>query len=558
MDESKNPLDKGNVDSNIISDESKFMAPPAFSSPTEEISREEGMTAAATGEGSTYQLGNIVEPATAQPPLDSASVAAFTTFSTSFPKRSSSYPLIPQPQRKQQKRPSISLVRVIPMQSAPSLPVAPPKKNPAANQSSSPEYVYRDYAHVSEPIDFVRRKTGGVSQPFPEKLMDMLAKIEEDNASHIVGWLPHGRAFIVRKPKEFISEIMPTYFRQSKLTSFQRQLNLYGFRRFTQGPDAGAYYHELFLRNKPELCTRMNRQKVKGTGHKQPSDASSEPDFYAIPPLDSAPPLSSLVSTNRLEPQHYHHDTTSSVLSPATVGDEQRTAFVEESPGLRGLHGAAHLLKEISQGWGVGYIVGNAGSSSPPPLHLHLSARNQIEIEDKQQPTQTQLYNSNITSPPYYNNTLSSSALWEDCKIKSQGSPQYYQSHQEQLHNHQDVAGVMVSALSNPAFGQRPQQLLSPLLLAQRHDLFSVDDSSSRQQNVERKSGNHYSPLMSTSVVTDMPEHKDHEHLLDENSRDVAATMTQMSLATPSKAARRGSNSMHSYDNEVVIKQAEV
>lgn len=281
MDECKNPLNKGDVDSTIISEESKFIAPHALSSPTGEIAREEGMTAAATEEGSTVQLANIVEPVTAQPPLDSASVASVTTSTTSFPKRSTSYPQLPQPQRKQQKRPSISLVRVIPMQSAPSLPVAPPKKNPAANKSSSPEYVYRDYAHVSEPIDFVRRKTGGVSQPFPEKLMDMLAKIEEDNASHIVGWLPHGRAFIVRKPKEFISEIMPTYFRQSKLTSFQRQLNLYGFRRFTQGPDAGAYYHELFLRNKPELCTRMNRQKVKGTGHKQPSDASSEPDFYA-------------------------------------------------------------------------------------------------------------------------------------------------------------------------------------------------------------------------------------------------------------------------------------
>ena len=135
-------------------------------------------------------------------------------------------------------------------------------------------HIYHDFSSVQDTMGFVRKKTGGVTQPFPEKLMDMLTA-EADNQT-VVGWLPHGRAFIVRKPKLFTGEIMPKYFRQSKLTSFQRQLNLYGFRRLTQGADAGAYYHELFLRGRPQLCMRMNRQKVKGTGHKQPADAQSE------------------------------------------------------------------------------------------------------------------------------------------------------------------------------------------------------------------------------------------------------------------------------------------
>ena len=90
-------------------------------------------------------------------------------------------------------------------------------------------------------------------------------------------------SFIVKQPKLFTSYIMPKYFRQTKLTSFQRQLNLYGFRRITQGPDSGAYYQEMFLRRRPKLCMRMNRQKVKGTGHKQPTDVTTEPNFYAMP-----------------------------------------------------------------------------------------------------------------------------------------------------------------------------------------------------------------------------------------------------------------------------------
>eukprot|EP00580_Thalassiosira_gravida_P008497 CAMPEP_0201641742 /NCGR_PEP_ID=MMETSP0493-20130528/24801_1 /ASSEMBLY_ACC=CAM_ASM_000838 /TAXON_ID=420259 /ORGANISM="Thalassiosira gravida, Strain GMp14c1" /LENGTH=763 /DNA_ID=CAMNT_0048115733 /DNA_START=170 /DNA_END=2460 /DNA_ORIENTATION=- len=146
------------------------------------------------------------------------------------------------------------------------------------------KHVYHDYASIPDSDQYVRKKTGGVTMPFPEKLMHMLDK-ESVLHPHIISWQSHGRAFMVRHPKKFTSEVMGGYFRQSKLTSFQRQLNLYGFRRITQGADAGAYYHELFLRGRALLCNRMQRQKVKGTGHKQPTDVTSEPNFYVMSPV---------------------------------------------------------------------------------------------------------------------------------------------------------------------------------------------------------------------------------------------------------------------------------
>ena len=57
---------------------------------------------------------------------------------------------------------------------------------------------------------------------------------------------------------------MPRFFdKQSKLASFSRQVNGWGFRRVTQGDERNAYYHEFFIRDQPFLISSMRRKSSK-------------------------------------------------------------------------------------------------------------------------------------------------------------------------------------------------------------------------------------------------------------------------------------------------------
>ena len=111
-----------------------------------------------------------------------------------------------------------------------------------------------------------QKKPRGRSSTFPRKLFRMLTELEQqEGGTDIASFLmPHGRSFRIHKPKDFAQDIMPKYFHMNSFSSFQRQLNLYDFQRITEGPERDAYYHELFVRGQPILCTRIKRNKIKG------------------------------------------------------------------------------------------------------------------------------------------------------------------------------------------------------------------------------------------------------------------------------------------------------
>jgi hypothetical protein len=126
------------------------------------------------------------------------------------------------------------------------------------------------------------RTRGGVARPFPVKLYSLL---ESNDHEDIISWQANGRSFIIHNPKQFVESVMPKYFRQTQFRSFQRQLNLYDFKRVTEGPYSGGYYHTKFMRGEPGLCKLMTRVTVKCKPRDVSSSAIESSNVTAVKPL---------------------------------------------------------------------------------------------------------------------------------------------------------------------------------------------------------------------------------------------------------------------------------
>ncbi|GKY96794.1 hypothetical protein MPSEU_000638600 [Mayamaea pseudoterrestris] len=160
---------------------------------------------------------------------------------------------------------------------------------------------YHDYSKEPTEDGAITLKKDGV-QNFPMKLHTILSNSE---FSDIISWLPHGRAWRILQHKAFEERVIPLFFRHGRYSSFARQVNGWGFKRISAGPDYNSYYHELFLRGLPHLSQRMKRvstKEGKSTGSEAVDHDGEQvvPDFYAISRENPIPDLPS-------ESEHQSH-----------------------------------------------------------------------------------------------------------------------------------------------------------------------------------------------------------------------------------------------------------
>ena len=246
-------------------------------------------------------------------------------------------------------------------------------------QHSMVQHHYHDFVDAApvktsnaETVSQSKKSKGGIAFPFPSVLHAMLERAEHEGFDDIVSWQPHGRAFIVHSPTRFVKEVMHLFFRQTRFASFQRQLSLYGFLRLTRkGSDHGAYYHELFVRGRADLCQLMQRTRVKGSWVRQSSSPETEPDFVSMPPA----PKSSRTDMPKLPPLRNN-------ASSTKVRTEKSTAMSKVAAPISGFSILPQNPTSYHSATGFGWTNSSLQSSDPKQgidlssmVHLNLPSK---------------------------------------------------------------------------------------------------------------------------------------------------------------------------------------
>lgn len=113
-------------------------------------------------------------------------------------------------------------------------------------------------------LNYPRTGKRGVPQQFPRRLFEMLqseTKLIETSPDHpkIIFWSDSGKAFRIADVADFSAAILPKYFRTKKFSSFQRNLNLYGFAKVRRGPETDMYAHPAFVRDQADTLSHLRK-----------------------------------------------------------------------------------------------------------------------------------------------------------------------------------------------------------------------------------------------------------------------------------------------------------
>ncbi|CAK4667081.1 hypothetical protein LEN26_017396 [Aphanomyces euteiches] len=140
----------------------------------------------------------------------------------------------------------------------------------------------------------VQKLASPMIAPFLVTLRTMLTY----ESCEIIRWTSAGTAFEIVDMARFMHIVLPKYFKQTKYSSFQRQLNYFGFKKWTKRrAKVCTFSNACFLRDEPKLAALIMRKRSIPSPKSLPTEAASQFDLLLdFDELDHHLPLLSSTS----------------------------------------------------------------------------------------------------------------------------------------------------------------------------------------------------------------------------------------------------------------------
>lgn len=208
---------------------------------------------------------------------------------------------------------------------------------------------------------------------FPFRLHQLLSEAEQRGVNDIIAWDTSGTKFIIHKPKELESKILKTFFNQSKIASFKRQLNAYGFKRISipeikESSKAMIYTHESFTRDDPSSCqriTRRNYSPFQVDSIPAVQTTSEEINFKSVASADIT-----ALHEDTNEKESTRHEAALPVRDFQPIHSVSRTIFRPEKVIVSHLPSEASTKKRRARSW------------SPAPAHAPMQQKASIGLQE--------------------------------------------------------------------------------------------------------------------------------------------------------------------------------
>ncbi|KAJ3609697.1 hypothetical protein NHX12_024208, partial [Muraenolepis orangiensis] len=110
---------------------------------------------------------------------------------------------------------------------------------------------------------------GGIVNNVPAFLTKLWSLVEDPDTDQLILWSPNGTSFHVLEQARFSKEVLPRFFKHNNMTSFIRQLNMYGFRKVVHMEQGGLlkpekddteFQHPFFSRGQEHLLDNIKRK----------------------------------------------------------------------------------------------------------------------------------------------------------------------------------------------------------------------------------------------------------------------------------------------------------